>query len=451
MKIKGIFLISFNALRDRRVRSVLTISMVIVGSSLMVALYGLTAGLGNFIEGIFNKLAPNIIFVSSIRQGQDGSSSSGTPGQGPPSFLSQGLSSVPTMTLDYAVVNKIKSLPFVSDVIPTYQTGVIVGSKNDSKYSSVLSIDPQKLKIIAPAIEFIEGSTVKPKDPHAVILAQDIANPIGSSGKTLATTLSSSVAKTKLPFGTIGQSIKIKYLYIDPFSGVRKEDSKTFTVTGIIKPVGNPTIDKAIVINTEAGNTLFHKSGRYDALFVVATSSNYVDNVEKEIRDVYGSDIGITTSRAILNTIKQFTNGFSVFISSIALISLLVGGVGIITTMYTSVTERVREIGTMKALGAQSKTILGFFLIEAVIIGLLGASIGLLVGIGGSYFLIDLFASGGGVGGGPAQILSNITPVFLPTDLAFVWAISVAISIAAGLYPALKASRLSPITALRRE
>src|SRR5215471_6711243 len=126
MKLEAIFLISFNALRDRKVRSVLTILMVIVGSSLMIALYGLTAGLGNFIEGIFNKLAPNIIFVSSIPQGQQG------PGQGPPSFLSQGLSSVPTTTLDSAVIDKIKSLPFVSDVIPTYQTPVIVESKNES-------------------------------------------------------------------------------------------------------------------------------------------------------------------------------------------------------------------------------------------------------------------------------------------------------------------------------
>lgn len=448
MKLEAIFLISFNALRDRKVRSVLTILMVTVGSSLMIALYGLTAGLGNFIEGIFNKLAPNIIFVSSIPQGQQG------PGQGPPSFLSQGLSSVPTTTLDSAVIDKIKSLPFVSNVIPTYQAPVIVESKNESKYSSVLSIEPQKLKIIAPALEFVEGSAVKPNDPNAIILAQDIANPIVSAGGKKLTTMPSlssppSGARTIGPFATLGQPINIKYLYIDPLSGERRESSNTFIVTGIIKPVGNPTIDKAIVINTKAGNALLHKSGRYDALFVVAASSTNVDNVEKEIRNVYGNDIGITTSKAILNTIKQFTNGFSAFISSIALISLLVGGVGIVTTMYTAVTERIREIGTMKALGAQSKIILGLFLVEAVIIGLLGASIGLLVGIGGSYFLIDLFSSGGG--GGAGQILSNITPVFLPTDLAFVWAISVGISITAGVYPAWKASRLSPITALRRE
>ena len=442
MKLESIFLISFNALRDRKVRSVLTILMVVVGSSLMIALYGLMAGLGNFIEGIFNKLAPNIIFVSSIPQGQQSSSSG--PGRGPPSFLSQGLSSVPTMTLNSAVIDKIKSLPFVSDVIPTYQALVTVESKNESKYSSVLSIEPQKLKIIAPALEFVKGSAVKPDDPNAIILAQDIANP------TSQTTISqSSGARTIGPFATLGHPINIKYLYIDPLSGERRVSSKTFIVTGIIKPVGNPTIDKAIVINTETGSALLHKSGRYDALFVVAASSNNVDNIEKEIRSVYGNDIGITTSKAILNTIKQFTNGFSVFISSIALISLLVGGVGIMTTMYTAVTERVREIGTMKALGAQSKIILCFFLVEAVIIGLLGASIGLLVGIGGSYFLIHLFASGGGSGG--TQILSNITPVFLPTDLVFVWSISVGISIAAGVYPAWKASRLSPITALRRE
>ncbi|HYY40822.1 MAG TPA: FtsX-like permease family protein, partial [Nitrososphaera sp.] len=169
-------------------------------------------------------------------------------------------------------------------------------------------------------------------------------------------------------------------------------------------------------------------------------------------RKLYGNDIGVTSPEAILKTIKQFTSGFSVFILGIALVALLVGAVGIITTLYTSVMERIKEIGTMKAIGAQSSTILSLFMVEALIIGILGASCGLLAGIVGGYVLIAGLSSGGGTGGNTNNNgLGNISPVFLPTDLANVWGISVGLSLIAGIYPAWKASRLSPIVALRRE
>ena len=133
--------------------------------------------------------------------------------------------------------------------------------------------------------------------------------------------------------------------------------------------------------------------------------------------------------------------------AGIALVALLVGSVGIATTMFTSVTERTREIGIMKAIGAQNSTILALFLVEALIIGLLGAVIGLLVGVGGGYALVTEFSSASKTHG----LLSNLAPVFLINDLARVFGISVGLSIEAGLYPAWKTSKLSPIVALRRE
>src|SRR5581483_9035467 len=175
-----------------------------------------------------------------------------------------------------------------------------------------------------------------------------------------------------------------------------------------------------------------------------AKTPDYVDTVQDEIRRLYGTDIGITTPKAILETIQQFTTGFTSFILSIALVALLVGGVGIITTLYTSVTERIREIGTMKAIGAQNSFILALFLTEAMTIGIFGATLGMLLGIAGGFVLVAGFASNG-----PGA--TGLTPVFLPTDLAYVWALSVGLSILAGIYPAWKASRLPPIVALRRE
>lgn len=425
MNIREIVLLSFDALKDRKVRSILTILMVVVGSSLMVALNGLSAGFSNFIDESFSLLAPNILFVTSAQQDQSSSSPFG--GGGPPP--------TPKITLNAAVENRIRSLPYVSDVISSYQGQVQLESSGKTLSTSVFSIDPAKLNIIAPTIEFEEGSAVRSNDPSAIYIADQIAYPPGENA----------------PFAIIGQTMRATYSFVDE-NGNQQEESRSFVVRGIIKPAGNPTIDNAVVFNKDAGNALMQKSGKYDGFLVAAESGEFVNNVEEEIRKIYGNDIGVTSPEAILKTIREFTGGFTVFILGIALVALLVGAVGIITTLYTSVMERTKEIGTMKAIGAQSSTILSLFMAEALMIGILGATSGLLAGIAGGYVLIAGIGSGGGPDGGDASSTPlNISPVFLPTDLATVWGISVGLSLIAGVYPAWKASRLSPIVALRRE
>jgi putative ABC transport system permease protein len=266
-----------------------------------------------------------------------------------------------------------------------------------------------------------------------MVVAELLANPEGQS----------------TPFLTVGQTVKASYSFTDPYTGEDKVESRSFVIRGIMDQTGNQNIDRAVIIAPEIANSLLHKNGRYDSLMLVVPSPDDMTTVQDEIRVIYGNGIGISTPQAALQARQQFTSGFSSFILAIALVSLVVGAVGIVTTLYTSVMERIREIGTIKAIGAVNREILLIFLSEASIIGVAGATLGLIFGMVAGSFLTGPFGfRGGGGGGGAGQ---EITPVYLPTDLLYVWILSVGLSLMAGIYPAWKASRLEPIVALRRE
>jgi len=411
MNLPEIFQFSFEALMSRKLRSILTILMVMAGSSLLNAVNAFGAALTQLYNNQFSNLVPNIMLVTSSQPPEARVEPASTP---PP----QG-----KITLNGEVINRIKSLPFVDEVIPAYQSQLEIHSKSDSRMVSVLSIDPKKLKVISPTLEYQPGSTLRSNDPSAIIVAHDVANP---PGKNTA-------------FITLGQSIRATFSFVDTDTGMQKEESKNFIVTAIGKQTGNPTIDNAVIINLDSGNNILQKSNKYDTLFTVVRSSDFVKQVEKEIRSLYGNDIGITTLEAVIKTVREFTAGINSFLLSIAVIALIVGGVGIITTLYTSVIERIREIGTLKAIGTEGKNILFLFLVEALLIGIIGATLGLVGGLGGGHVLTNLSP-----GNGPPLI-----PVYHASEMATVWVISVSLSVIAGLFPAWKASRTLPIEALR--
>ena len=420
---KQIFFLSFDALKDRKARSALTILMVVVGSALMVALNGMSAGQATFLNKQLNTLAPNIIFVSS---GQNG--------------FRAGSSSTPTIVLNSQVVNRLKSLPFVQDVVPSYQGQLELNAQGNILNAQVLAMDPQKIYLIDPSLQLVSGSLIQSNNPSSMIVGDTIANPPGKS----------------TPFVTIGQTVRATFTFVDSKTGKTEQESKSFVISGIIQPTGNNQIDNRVIINEPTGNSLFHKAGRYDQMVVAALSADYVATVQQEITGLYGNNIGVITPKAILQTRQRFQSGNNAFTVAIAFIALLVGAVGIITTLYTSVTERTKEIGTMKAIGAKSRFILTLFITEALFIGLIGSTFGILSGIGGAYVLTSGFApnapgqggAGGGVQGNTAT--SHLNPIFVPGDLFNVWILSTILSLGAGLFPAWKASRLSPLEALRR-
>jgi putative ABC transport system permease protein len=414
--LKQVFMLARDALTERKTRSALTILMVLVGGSLMVALNAMSAGNTAFINKQLNSLAPNIMFVSSGQHGFHGTT-------GPP-----------TIIINSQIVNRIKSLPFVQEIVPEYRGTVQLNAQGNIQSASVTAMDPSKLYMIDPNLQLVPGSIIKSSDPTAMVVGNTVAYPPGDPA----------------PFLSVGQTVKATYSYSNPTTGRPVTASKTFVVSAVLEPSGNNSIDQGVFINEIEGNQFLEKAGKYDNLVVAARSPDYVNTVQQEITNVYGSNnLGVITPTAILQTRQQFQSGTAAFTLDIAFIALLVGAVGIITTLYTSVNERVKEIGTMKAIGAKPVFILVLFLSEALLIGLFGATSGILTGIGLAYVLTGMSPhtpSGGGGGTTPA----SVSPIFVPSDLVHVWALSLLLSLGAGIMPAWKASRLSPLEALRR-
>lgn len=154
-----LFILSKDALTERKTRSVLTILMVLVGGGLMVALNAMSAGNTAFINKQLNSLAPNIMFVSSGQHGFHGTT-------GPP-----------TIIINSQIVNRIKSLPFVQEIVPEYRGTVQLNAQGNIQSASVTAMDPSKLYMIDPNLQLVPGSIIKSTDPTAMVVGNTVAYP----------------------------------------------------------------------------------------------------------------------------------------------------------------------------------------------------------------------------------------------------------------------------------
>jgi putative ABC transport system permease protein len=401
--VKEIFILSLDALRERKGRSALTILMVLVGGALMVAINGMSEGSAAFTNKQLVSLAPNVIFVS--------------PGSKSKTFQeAPGLAtSAPRLPFNGEVANTIKSLPYVKDVVPGYTAQVQLNVDGNIENTNVFATEATVAFAISPSLTLVPGSSIQNDNPTAMLVGYDIANPPGY---------------THNPLIRVGQTLTATY----------DGTSRHFLVTGILNEAGNPNVDRVVIINTNTGDTFFHRLGQYDQMIVLARSGNDVRTVIQEMNRVYGSDsFGIVSPAAIIQAQKHTQAGGASFTLEVGFIAMLVSAIGVVTTLYTSVNERRKEIGTLKAIGANPIFILSMFLSDAVLIGFIGASLGIAFGIGLAYLLSASGASGG----------AYIAPIFLPNELLQVWFLSLTVTILAGLFPAWKASRLSPLIAMQ--
>lgn len=199
-----------------------------------------------------------------------------------------------------------------------------------------------------------------------------------------------------------------------------------------------PGLDDHVYIPLKKGHDL---AGNNDISFIYlqATSTDTIDRVKSQITNVlledFASDsFSVVDQAQLLNSIGSILTILTTGLSGIAAISLLVGGIGIMNIMLVTVTERTREIGLRKAVGAKPKVILFQFLLEAVILSLLGGTIGIILGYLGTLGINHFF---------PAKV--SLFSVILSFSVAFM------VGVIFGATPARRASRLSPITALRYE
>jgi putative ABC transport system permease protein len=216
-----------------------------------------------------------------------------------------------------------------------------------------------------------------------------------------------------------------------------------FRIVGVMSRVGTAfgvARDAEVFIPVTAAQRLFGIS-RVDGIAVKAPSSGEVDEEQRIIREVVArahpeQEYQVLTQRDILGVVGRILGILTLVLASIAGISLLVGGVGVMNIMLVSVSERTREIGLRKAVGARTRDVLRQFLLEAVALTVSGGVVGILVGIAGSLLV---------------GRLSPVPAAITGWSVALAFGVSVAVGVFFGVYPARKAARMQPVAALRYE
>lgn len=229
----------------------------------------------------------------------------------------------------------------------------------------------------------------------------------------------------------------------NPIGEKIKLNGYIFTVVGLLEELDGGqegSRDDTAIIPVTTAQRLF-KNARITSFQVLTTSSDLVEEaqavIEKYMMGVFGNEemFKVYNAAFFLDTLEDITGTMALILGGIAVISLIVGGIGIMNIMLVSVTERTREIGIRKAIGARKSSIMMQFIIEAVVLTGLGGVIGILIGIGGIVFIISRF----------------VTPVIDPMWVTLSFSFSLFIGLIFGIFPAYKAANLNPIEALRYE
>ena len=231
-------------------------------------------------------------------------------------------------------------------------------------------------------------------------------------------------------------------------------EGRLFKIVGILKESGGTGEDNRIFMPISEARDILENIGKekFDSITIKVSNPDNVDIQASEIdlqlmmeRHVTNKtkDFTVTSSKATLERIQGVTQTFTIFLGAIAAVSLLVGAVGIANTMFTSVLEKTKEIGIMKAIGARNADIMTIFLLNSALVGFVGGILGILLGSLISSFLPKLLTSLG-----PGGSVKTVVPISLLVEAL---SLSIGIGMISGAIPAYRASKLKPVDALRYE
>lgn len=341
------------------------------------------------------------------------------PGSGSSGFINESRGSASTLTYDDALaIENTDRITTIDKVAAEYSDNAQVSYERTNENVAISGITPDFFSIRNIAISYGGGITQSDIE---------LLNKVAVLGPTVVNDLFGSQTNP------IGQNIKI--------NGV------SFRVIGVTEEkgsIGRFNTDESIFVPlTTAQRGLFGVT-KVSNIYVNANDQQLLTEAENQvgyfllerhrISNPSDADFSISSSADLLETVSQVTSTFTTLLTGIAAISLVVGGIGIMNIMLVTVTERTREIGIRKALGAKRRTIVVQFLIEAIILTVIGGIIGVFLGVGLSLFLTNRF---------------NLPQLIAYESIGLAVVVSCVIGIVFGWYPAYKASKLQPIEALR--
>ena len=399
---------ALESLNANKLRSGLTILGIVIGVAAVVAMLGVGQGAQDTITSSISGIGSNLLFIFSGN-------------------FTEEVRNVQPLTIgDVAAIKDPFQAPCVAGVAPSI-SGSVTASYSGEKTTANLEGVTEEYGVVrnyqVTEGEFINSEMVLGRASVA-LLGPDVAQKLFGRKE-----------------GITGETIRI--------------EGQPFRVIGILESKGGGSFgsqDNVIMVpfTTAQSRLISRSNNRVDVIYISAISADAVNQASEEVSQILRSrhrtpvgadDFTIFSQQDFVNTAKMITGVFTTFLEGVAAISLLVGGIGIMNIMLVSVTERTREIGLRKALGARKKDILLQFLTESSLLSLFGGIIGILFG-----WLISFVI-------GRIAVANNtpITPTIGLNVILLATIFSTAVGLFFGIYPANRAANLQPVEALRYE
>ncbi|MCH8328940.1 MAG: ABC transporter permease [Nanoarchaeota archaeon] len=424
MKLQKSFKLALNILLHSKLRSWLTIIGIVIGVASVVAIVSIGEGAKENVQERLSGLGADLITVSPGSDRASGGFRGGFGGFRDHSGGGRGSFGASSFTLtpqnltkkDIQVIKPIEGIKLINGIVSGRAELFYLAETSDV---SVDGVDPLVWKQITTA-ELEVGRFLNPSDTNVIVIGSRIAE-----------------STFKQPLA-LNRAVTI--------------EGRLFKVVGILKESGRD--DNKIFMPIDTARDILEDVGRekFDSIIIKAENPDLVEQITAQIDAKLmisrrlterTKDFRVSSSQAIQERVQDITQTFTVFLAAIAAVSLLVGAVGIANTMFTSVLEKTKEIGIMKAIGARNFDIMMVFLINSGLVGLVGGILGISLGSAISLFLPNVLS-----GFGPGGQLRTVIPVSL---LISALLISIIIGMIAGAIPAYRASKLKPVDALRYE